>query len=131
MSGELIADFSIRPAQSSRPEDFTARGEIRNVGGQGLRLNIAPLSSPSLALEIVDAGGERVPLPPPPVPGAMPETRLAPGESYVFEFSGFVPQWTGKGSYRARLRYLFQPRNPDADQWSGRLFSEWATFEIA
>jgi hypothetical protein len=94
-----------------------------------LTLDLAPLSSPSLALEIVDAADAPLLLPPPPVPGRDVEhVTLAPGEQHAVEFRGFVPQWTKPGPYRARLRYLGSTQ-PGAREPT-RIVSPWAEFRI-
>ncbi|HRC62228.1 MAG TPA: hypothetical protein PLX85_03285 [Dehalococcoidia bacterium] len=104
---ELAARLTVEPAEATVPGDFTARCELHNVGDEEAAINAAPLSSPSLALEVVDAAGELVLLPPPPVPPAVPPVeRLGVGEVRVAEFPGFLPAWTPPGRYRVRFRYL-------------------------
>jgi hypothetical protein len=126
----LEAELRVEPPTGARREDFTARGTLVNVGREPLTLELAPLSSPSLALEIVDADDAPLLLPPPPVPGREAEhVKLAPGETHTVEYSGFVPQWSKLGAYRARLRYLGRTR-PDAGEPS-RVVSPWAEFTIA
>jgi hypothetical protein len=126
----LAAELRVEPGTAARREEFTARGTLVNVGREPLTLELAPLSSPSLALEIVDAEDAPLLLPPPPVPGREVEhVTLAPGERHTVEFSGFVPQWTRPGSYRARLRYLGRTRREERDPT--RIVSPWAEFAIA
>ena len=126
----LAAELRIEPATTGRREELTARGTLVNVGREPLTLELAPLSSPSLALEIVDAGDAPLLLPPPPVPREHVEhVTLGPGERHTVEYSGFVPQWTPPGAYRARLRYLGRTR-PDAREPT-RIVSPWAEFTVA
>jgi hypothetical protein len=132
LSGEsaLQAELRVEPATTTRREELTARGTLLNAGAEPLTLELAPLSSPSLALEIVDAGGAPLLLPPPPVPRADVENvTLGPGERHAVEYRGFVPQWTKPGSYRARLRYLGRVRSDEREP--ARILSAWAEFTIA
>ena len=130
MGASLRASLTITPARAVRPEEFRARCEIVSEGDVAGDINLAPLSSPSLALEIVDERGQPVRLPPPPVP--RPETpvaRLAPGDSRVAEFSGFLPGWTPPGRYRARCRYI--PGRGQGRWLEDNLTSTWVAFELA
>ena len=66
-----------------------AHGAMINTGSSAV---LVPLGSPSLALQIVDADGAPVPLPPPSVPRAdWPVATLAPGEHYSVEYPAFLP----------------------------------------
>lgn len=89
-----------------------------------MELDPAPLSSPSLALELADSGGRPVPLPPPPVPGGSrePPVSLDPGVEYRVEFPVFVPGWFEPGEYRVRLRYVAGGEPP--------VYSDWAEFSL-
>jgi hypothetical protein len=121
----------VEPPSSARREEFAARGTLRNTGRDALTISLAPLSSPSLALEIVDAECSPVLLPPPPVPGGEAgHATLGPGERYPVDYAGFVPQWTRPGAYRARLRYLVGTSGPDEAEQTERLVSDWAEFVI-
>ena len=123
MSIELVATLAIEPRESRLPEEFVARGSITNAGPQAATLNVAALSSPSLALEIQDAHGQPVLQPPPGVPSAAPPVeQIAPGASRAVEFSGFLPAWTAPGRYRVRLRYVGGGSAP--------VVSEWAEFTL-
>jgi hypothetical protein len=126
----LAAELRVEPATAARPEEFTARGKLVNVGREPLTLDLAPVSSPSLALEIVDADDTPLLLPPPPTPReTVEQVTLAPGEEHAVEYGGFVPQSAKPGPYRARLRYLGRTR-PDAREPS-RIVSSWAEFTVA
>ena len=106
MSPQLDAELRIQPERASSRERFVANGALVNHGGEPLTLDINPLSSPSLALEMEDTGGSPLRLPPPPVPtGESNVVELLPNERYDAEYAGFLPQWTSAGKYRARLRY--------------------------
>jgi hypothetical protein len=126
----LGTEFLVEPPVSSRREEFTAHGTLVNRGGNAVTISLEPLASPSLAVEIVDAEGSPVLLPPPPVPGGEPRRAvLRPDGRYSVEFAGFVPQWTPPGTYRARLRYVVGESGQE--EWTGRLVSDWAEFVIA
>jgi hypothetical protein len=126
----LAAELRVEPATAARPEEFTARGKLFNVGREPLTLELAPVSSPSLALEIVDADDAPLLLPPPPTPReTVEQVTLAPGEEHAVEYGGFVPQSAKPGLYRARLRYLGRT-HPDAREPS-RIVSAWAEFTLA
>ncbi len=131
MPGGIEAHLGIRPAATARVEEIVAHGALVNAGNDALTVNVVPLGSPSLALEVVDAGGSPVPLPPPPVPGGESRAiRLVPGQEYPVEYPGFVPQWTPPGEYRARLRYRYRPTTAAPGEWTGELTSEWVGFSI-
>jgi hypothetical protein len=125
----LRAKLTIEPREASRTEDFRARCELVNEGDMAATVNVAPLSSPSLALEIADEQDEPLLLPPPPVPtGEIPLAVLAPGEQYSAEFSGFLPAWTPPGRYNARFRY--RPGRGDGRWLEGDLWSAWEEFRL-
>jgi hypothetical protein len=126
----LVAELRVEPATAARPEEFVARGKLVNVGHEPLTLELAPLSSPSLALEIVDADDAPLLLPPPPTPREdVEKVTLAPGEEHAVEYGGFVPQSAKPGAYRVRLRYLGRTR-PDAREPT-RIVSPSAEFTLA
>lgn len=131
MADVLKARLTVRPRETRRREDIVAQATLVNVGEEPVTLNLAPLSAPSLALEIVDAAGSPLRLPPPPVPGGETQsTRVTPGQSYTLEYPGFVPQWTAEGTYRVRLRYLYRPEVAASDEWTGQLVSEYVQFSV-
>lgn len=122
--------MEVRPA-AGRPEDLVAEATLRNDEPTEVHLNLAPMAGSSLALQLVDAQGSPVLLPPPPVPGGEPSwASLAPGESRAFRFAGFVPSWTAPGRYRVRFRYLYRPGSVQPGVWTGELVSDWAEFEV-
>jgi hypothetical protein len=126
----LAAELRVQPTTTARREELTARATLVNVGREPLTIELAPLSSPSLALEIVYADDSPLLLPPPPVPRENREhVTLAPGERHTVEYRGFVPHGTKPGAYRARLRYLGRTQ-PD-DREPTRIVSPWAEFVIA
>src|SRR6266567_2660357 len=119
-TGALSGFLTVRPERSSKREDFVAIATLVNRGSESVILNLAPLTSASLALEIVDEAGSPVRLPPPPVPGGPPQrASLAPGEGETLELPSFVPQWFPAGAYRARLRYVYEPSEHARNEWSG------------
>ncbi len=124
----LEARLSIEPAEADAAEAFVARCEVVNIGDSPLLINIAPLSSPSLALELADASGAPVHLPPPPVPPAqVPVETLAERERRVAEFANFLPSWTPPGTYRARCHYV---GGSGGAWWAGTVVSEWVEFVL-
>jgi hypothetical protein len=114
----LVAHLSIEPSEADATERFVAVCRLTNAGDEGVSNNVAPLSSPSLALEIQDTSGSPVQLPPPPVPPAEPPIeRLEAGQGKAAEFAGFLPSWTEPGTYRARCRYAAGPGEPVVSDW--------------
>jgi hypothetical protein len=131
MAAVLEAQLTVRPRQTSRREEFVALVSLVNQGSEAVIINLAPVESPSLALEIVDASGAPALLPPPPVPrSSATRIRLAPGERHTLEYRGFVPPWFAPGSYRVRFRYKYRPTTSERDEWTGELLSEWEEFTI-
>lgn len=116
----LEASLRIEPQEADAAERFAATCTLTNVGDEGVSINVAPLSSPSLALEIEDSAGGPVYLPPPPVPPSEPPIeRLERGASTSAGFAGFLPSWTGPGTYRVRFRYVVGPGEPIVSDWVG------------
>ena len=114
----LTTSLTIEPSQADAPEAFVAFCRLVNQGDQVVGINRAALSSPSLALEITDAAGEPVLLPPPPVPSASPRIEpLEAAEETTAEFAGFLPSWTEPGKYRARCRYAAGSGEPIHSAW--------------
>jgi hypothetical protein len=117
---DLVARLTIEPPEANAAERFVARCAVTNAGDEPVSINVAPLSSPSLALQIQDALGAPVYLPPPPVPPSEPPIeRLEPGQSATAEFAGFLPGWTEPGAYRVRCRYVAGPGEPIVSDWIG------------
>jgi hypothetical protein len=124
----LEAELTVDPRKAARREELVARGALRNRGDEPVEVDLAPLGSPSLALEIVDEGGAPVRLPPPPVPGGeVREATVAAGEAVPVEFSAFLPTWTPAGAYRVRLRYLGVVGPPGR---TVEVVSDWADFVV-
>lgn len=120
----LTASLTIEPSEADAPEAFVARCRLVNQGDQVVGINQAALSSPSLALEITDAAGEPVLLPPPPVPSESPPIEpLEAAEETTAEFAGFLPSWTEPGTYRARCRYAVGSGEPIHSAWAEFILS--------
>lgn len=114
----LTASLTIEPSVAAAPEAFVARCRFVNQSDEVVGINQAALSSPSLALEIVDAAGESVLLPPPPVPSDSPPIEpLEAAEEITAEFAGFLPSWIEPGTYRARCRYAAGSVEPIHSDW--------------
>ncbi len=126
----LKATLLIRPRQG-RPAELRAWGTLSNTGTVPIAIDLAPLSSPSLALQIEDAGGARVALPPPPVPGGLTSlVTLAPGEGHTVDLGMFLPSWIGAGRYRVCLHYLSQAGSFSAGAWSGEVSADWVAIDV-
>lgn len=126
----LKATLTIRPLRG-RPEELRAVATITNSGTAPVTINPAPLSSPSLAVQVEDAAGAPFALPPPPIPGApFPLVNLAVGGSYTVEPGMFLPSWTRPGRYRVRLRYVSFTRQPAPDEWTGEAVSDWVAVDV-
>jgi hypothetical protein len=92
-------------AGATRAEDTAAEGVLVNAGTEPVEVDLVELTSPSLALEVVDDGGRPVPMPPPPTPGRPEMVLLAPSGRRSVAFRAFVPPSAPPGHYRVRLRY--------------------------
>jgi hypothetical protein len=118
----LRLELTIEPRIARVPEAFGAACAVVNEGESAAEINLAALSSPSLALELRTADGQPVYLPPPPVPsGEPPVEQLGPGERHEASFAGFLPGWTEAGAYEARCRY--RSRSEEA-------YSQWVPFTL-
>ena len=101
----LTLALSLRATAVARPEEADATGVLVNAGRESVEVDLVQLTSPSLALEVVDDRGEPVHMPPPPTPGRPDVVVLAPGERRLVEFRAFLSAWTPPGRYGVRLRY--------------------------
>jgi len=129
MSANLIATLVVdHVAVPEAAAQLVARCALGNDGDEATTVNLAPLSSPSLALELADERGEPVHLPPPPVPSEdVPLKPLAPGEWITVDFARFLPAWTPPGRYRARFRYI---PGTSAGRWhESNHWSDWVEFQ--
>ena len=100
-----------------RAEDTFAEGVLVNTGTEPVEVDLVELTSPSLALEIVDDKGRAVLMLPPPTPGRREPVVVAPGGRRTVSFRAFVPPSTPPGPYRMRVRY-------------GDVRSEWVALTI-
>ena len=123
---QLRAELDVEPRRG-RWEELLARGALTNVGHDPLTIELGPLSSPSLALELAGPRGP-IGMPPPPVPGAPQRVTLGPGQSHAVEYAAFPPPGEA-GPLRVRLRYVVGPQ-PGAEAWSGDVTSPWVEFEV-
>jgi uncharacterized membrane protein len=103
---------------ATRAEDTVAEGVLVNTGTEPLEVDLVELTSPSLALEVVDDKGRPVLMPPPPTPGRPEMIAIAPGGRRSVSFRAVVPSSAPAGRYRVRLRY-------------GEARSRWVDLEIA
>jgi hypothetical protein len=111
---------------ATQPGDVALNVTLRNDGDSPLTIDLWRASIPSLTLEVVDAEGRPVLLPPPPVPGKADENRklirLAPGETQRIQLAGFLDQGLPAGTYRVRYRHAETATN----EGSRRVFtSDW------
>jgi hypothetical protein len=96
-----------------------------------VQLDLWPLRSPSLTIEIRDASDQPVRLPPPPVPGGGQEPHeLPPDGTTRLEYRNFLPPWIDRGHYRVRFRYVQSAAPAVANAFGGRVESAWQHFEI-
>ncbi|HEX2196982.1 MAG TPA: hypothetical protein VHJ76_08670 [Actinomycetota bacterium] len=120
MTEPLRADLRVEPSSTERPEELVATADVR--ADVAVSVDLVPLRSPSLALELRDESGRPAPLPPPPVPGGAREVvELLPGGPRRVEWPGFVPSWFEPGRYEVRVAY----RAGELE-----LTSDWVAFEI-
>jgi hypothetical protein len=104
---------------------------IANDGAEPLAVSTATFA-PSLALEVTDAAGARVPLGPPPMPPAdlaATVRAIEPGGALSLSYSAgeIFPGGLEAGRYRLR----FATDVPAVDgAWSGRIASDWVDFAL-
>lgn len=129
---DLAAELTVEPRRTARRDELIASGGLQNRGSEPVEVDVVPLGSPSLALEIVDAAGDPVLLPPPPVPGGeVHRATLATHELWPVEFPGFLPSWTPPGAYRARLRYVGRVAKQNNPDRTIEVVSDWADFVVS
>src|SRR5688572_32680267 len=89
----------------------TKQGELSvdlvNDGDEPLEVDLEVASSPSLSVELVDAAGQPVLLPPPCLPHHDDGdwVTLAPGDMREIHLGLVAPAWLPDGDYQARYRY--------------------------
>ena len=111
------------PANARSPEEVVARVELRNRSAAPVQIDLWPLRSPSLTIEIRDASDQPVRLPPPPVPGGGQELQeLPPDGTTQLEYRNFLPPWIERGHYRVRFRFVHSA--------ASRVESAWQYLEI-
>jgi hypothetical protein len=127
VTANLVATLVVDDIDAGERSGLVAKCALANEGDEAIVVNRAPMSSPSLALEIVDEHGQLVHQPPPPVPPTdIPLASLAPGERISVEYRGFVPAWVPPGRYRVRFRYV----PGSGGRWhEGDQSSDWVDFE--
>ena len=114
----LRAKLTIEPDSADAAEAFVATCRLTNVGPDPVAVNETAFSSPSLVLEIQNAAGGPVYLPPPPVPPEEPLlSPLEPGRDRIEEFRGFLPSWTEAGDYQVRCRYVLGAGDTVVSDW--------------
>lgn len=84
-------------------------------------------------LQVRDAGGQRVPLGPPPVPpvddGSAGRQDLAPGNELAFDYGNPFGMTPDPGRYE--IRFFHEARSARAgSDWQGTLESAWVPFEV-
>lgn len=104
---QLLLELALTAAAAvaMRAEDTAAEGVLVNTGPEPAEVDLVELTSPSLALEVVDDKGRPVLMPPPPTPGRPEMVVVAPGGRRSVPFRAFVPPSAPPGRYRVRLRY--------------------------
>ena len=104
---QLLLELALTAAATVavRAEDTAAEGVLVNTGPEPAEVDLVELTSPSLALEVVDDQGRPVLMPPPPTPGRPEMVVVAPGGRRSVPFRAFVPPSAPPGRYRVRLRY--------------------------
>jgi len=90
----LLLELALTAAATvaMRAEDTAAEGVLVNTGTEPAEVDLVELTSPSLALEVVDDQGRPVLMPPPPTPGRPEMVVLAPGGRRSVPFRAFVPR---------------------------------------
>ena len=88
-----------------RAEDTAAEGALVNMGTEPVEVDLVELTSPSLALEIVDDRGRLLHMLPPPTPGRPEMVVVAPSGKRSVLFRAFVPPSVPPGHYQVRFRY--------------------------
>jgi hypothetical protein len=118
MGPDVRATLTMNPDSADAAEVFVATCRLTNVGPEPVTIIESAVSSPSLVLEIQDAAGAPVHLPPPPIPPERPVlSRLDPGQDRTDVFSGFLPSWTEAGDYRIRCRYPLGSGDAVVSDW--------------
>lgn len=104
---QLLLELALTAAApvATRAEDTAAEGVLVNTGTGPVEVDLVELTSPSLALEVVDDKGRPVLMPPPPTPGRPEMVVVAPGGRRSVPFRAFVPPSAPPGRYRVRFRY--------------------------
>ncbi len=106
--------------------------DLKNDGDEPVAVDLEVAAIPSLSLEVEDAAGKPVLMPPPPVPRADRSdawVTLAPGDSREVEIAWTPPAWWASGDYRVRYRYRGRrdEKTPAGVRRAGEILGEQRT----
>jgi hypothetical protein len=129
---EVSAELKLSTPRVEEPADWELEVQLRNESQQPVRLSTATMRG-SVAFEVADESGARVPLGPPPIPPhdlAAGLVELEPGGTLALRFRGneLLGSPPPPGRYRVRFAASAPPLD---DAWSGTVESAWAEFEAA
>jgi hypothetical protein len=113
------------------PGDVDVVATITNAGDAPAPFHRSHAERSSLALQVEDARGERVLLPPPSPPGERdlaPPSLLAPGESFALRYSGFLDARLRAGRYRVRWFSTHEALGGTRD---APLASDWIDIDVS
>jgi hypothetical protein len=126
----LAATLELRKPPGAAPTDVLLEATVTNEGAEPVPFNPAQAAYPSLVLEVEGPSGQRVLLPPPPVPteaDAGPGEPLEPGAVVTLTYAGFLDPALGPGRFRARYAGRFPALGGSPDD---PLTSEWVEFDL-
>ena len=112
------------------PSEFSVEATISNEGPEPAALNLTQASYSSLVLEVENSRGQRVPMPPPPVPD---EKAMGPGETIVpdksvhVRYAGFLDRSLAAGKYRLRYFSYYPALGGSKEE---PLQSDWLDFTV-
>jgi hypothetical protein len=112
------------------PGEFSVEATISNEGPEPVVLNLTQASYPSLMLEVENSRGQRIPMPPPPVPDEKAmgsgET-IAPEQSVKIRYAGFLDRSLAAGKYRLRYFSYYPALGGSKEE---PLQSDWLDFTV-
>ena len=135
MAGENIK-VALQPIGKERasPAEAAVEVTLTNAGAEPATLDLSHAHIPSLALEIRDAEGRTVLLPPPPVPKAEDvrgaQVALAPGESHRIVLALPFDVYQPGGRYQVRFRDGGPSARSAAAATGGALASDWVSIVL-
>lgn len=132
---QLTVEFSVITPRIKYADELEVRACFTNESKAKMRLKTLFLDLPVILLHVRKAGGEQVPLGPPPLPppddGVIGRVDLATGQSLRYVYNGiniFSGKTLSPGLYEICIRYDNEVGH--GEEWRGVIKTDWIKFNV-